>query len=772
MATELGALADALTRATELPAAARRVDEVLVRLGSSSSGPSWTWRPTWQTTAEDWLVALEVLRSKHPQEFSELQAIAAEYVVPKPSPAPAGTTSTVTAVGSRSVAAGGDIGVAVTGDNATHVAGDHVDFRGGTFPAGAVGVQNNEVQNNYYGAVPAPAQWRPVGQVEPVEFGVHPTRQAQDLPDVVPYVRRDCDEDLRDKLAHSGLVLILGEPYAGKSYTAWQGVRSLKGHVLYALDTAEDLRGLLAALRGKPGKYVVWLDELTDHLGDGGLDPRLLGRLTGLGVVVLGTMSPDEYYRRRAGNGPGDRVVAAARTVELAREWSEAELERLAALDDPRAYPAYMWSGREGAASYFAVGPLLFDEWRRVGTRLAHPRGQLLVRAAVDLARCGVEGAVPAELLHRVQEQYKTEERESFEDALAWATTPLFGVSGLLVQGDEGGTWRAYGALVAQAVGSGDLEPVPDAVWWTLLDALLERDSKRDFARVFDAAHTALQPRIEAGDLDVVLGFARFTVGDAREAWLRQAAKLGHLSACLELAGLLQGRGNENRAVRYLEQAARAGSTEAAARLGSLLRQRAERWLRMAAEAGDGAAAHELGDMVLGSGRGDEALRWYRRAAAAGNREVAASLGTLLSHWRDKEAEIWLRYAADWGDARGASELGAYLMNQGVYDAADVERLFRLAAEAGDASAARNLGALLQRQGRNEEAKPFYLTAHDAGITYAEEWLARLLESQGNQAEAHEWFRKGRAANPTGLPDALPTPPDRTPTDPPDTVEE
>ncbi|MCE0446993.1 hypothetical protein LT493_28325 [Streptomyces tricolor] len=207
---------------------------------------------------------------------------------------------------------------------------------------------------------------------------------------------------LRALLARTGLVLLLGEPYAGTSYTAWHAVRSLESHRVYAPDPGADLRPLAAALRGSPGRYVVWLDGLTDHLGPGRLDLPLLGRLNDLGAVVLATMRPAEYYRRRAGTAPGDRVVAAARTVELRREWSEAELARLSAHDDPRAYPAYLWSGREGVGSYFAVGHLLFDEWRRAGTRQEHPLGRLLVRAAVDVARCGVTGAVPAELLAKV----------------------------------------------------------------------------------------------------------------------------------------------------------------------------------------------------------------------------------------------------------------------------------------------------------------------------------------------------------------------------------
>ncbi|NUP16669.1 MAG: sel1 repeat family protein [Streptomyces sp.] len=778
MATELEQLRDALVRVMgSSPDASRRIAEALDQSGVPGAVELWFRTPGGAVPdtalAREWVRLLATLRRNHPKEFSDLQTIAAERT---DEPAPPGPASGVTAAGPRSIAAGGDIGVAVTGDNAhvvtggvTHnVAGDHLDFRESTFHDRVVGVQHN-----HYGAVPAPADWRPVRQVGPLEFGVRPTRPVPGVPDVPPYVERDCDEDLRAKLTGHGLVVILGEPCAGKSYTAWRAVRSLKGQLrLYAPDAGEDLRPLVAAFQGDPGRYVVWLDELTGHLGAGGLDLRLLGRLNDLGAVVLATMSPDEYYRRRAGTAPGDRVVAAARTVELAREWSDAELARLAALDDPRAYPAYVWSGREGVASYFAVGHHLYDEWRRVGTQLEHPRGQLLVRAAVDLARCGVTAAVPTELLRKVQEQYRAEDRESFEDALAWATAPMFGASGLLVAGAQEGTRRAYGALVAEALRSGDLEPVPDEVWWTLLDAAREPGAPLDFPAVLDAARTALSPRVEAGDPSVALGFARRTEGDEREVWLRRAAKAGDAWAAVELAEILRERGEESRALSYLERAAESGSEKAAARLGSLLRDRAEHWLRRAAEAGDAAAAHELGDMLVGGLREGEALHWYREAAAAGRREVATSLGVLLVRWRDPEGEQWLRYASEWGDARAASELGAYLSWQDDSDPADLEGLYQQAIDGGDADAARDLGLRREGDGRLDDAMALYRLAHERDALDTEALIAALLAKQGKTVESEEWARKAVAVNLTGLLETLPPPPPRAPTTPPDTVKE
>lgn len=763
LATELEWLRDALLRAIhESPPAAEQVSEALARTGFPGLVELWILHRPGKASATERLASLVVLRGNHPEEFSALQAIAARHLAARP---PAGTAPAVTADGARSIAAGGGIGVAVTGDNAhvvtggttTHVAGDHIDFRDSTFHDRVVGVQHH-----HYGAVPSPAEWQPVGHVGPLEFGVRRTRPVPGLPDVPPYVPRDCDEDLRAKLAHKSLVLILGEPCAGKSYTAWHAVQSLKDHRLYAPIAGEDLRSLAAALRGNPGKYVVWLDELTGHLGARGLDPSLLGRLNDLGAVVLGTMRPDEYYRRRVGTAPGDRVVAAARTVELAREWSEAELAGLAALDDPRAYPAYMWSGREGVASYFALGHHLFDEWRRVGTQLEHPRGQLLVRAAVDLARCGVTAAVPAELLRNVQEKYRAEERESFEDALTWATAPMFGASGLLVAGEEDGTWRAYGALVAEALRSGDLEPVPDEVWWTLLD-MSQGSACIDRGAVLDAARAALHPRLEQ-DTGLMTAFASRVGADERRDLLRRAADAGDAEAAEELAVILLKAGDEEAALRYLELAAEGGSERAAREAGRLHLSRAEKWLRIGVAAGDPEAAHLLGDLLLASGDLDGAQDSYLSAETHGYAEIARSSGVYHLLVNEGEAaEVWLTRAADAGDERAAALLK------------DARRAPQPLSAAEDYFAATrtypldhtHYGVVLEKRGRLNEARKCYEKGYEIGDAYGAYRLAALLEQESRPGEAEEWYRRAADMGHAGARKALAETPGK-----PDTVEE
>ncbi|MET7473398.1 hypothetical protein ABZT17_03395 [Streptomyces sp. NPDC005648] len=717
-----------MLRAMSASSEARRwLMEVLGRSGA----PASIWQTDVRTPilAQQQLAWLQGVRRADPGLFAELRDIVTQR-------------DEVAAL--RSGAVGSDIGEAVAGDHQQlllaqdHVAGDHVDFGGSTFHDEVVGVQHI-----HYGAAPAQVEWRPVRDVEPWEFGVPRDRHAGSLPEVLPYVRRDRDEELASQLRHPGLVLILGKAYSGKSHTAWNGVRSLEDHQIHAPNPDEDWRALVAGLRGEPGHHVVWLDELTDHLRVGGLDLRMLGLLTDLGIVVLGTMTPDEYYRRRAGTTAGDRVVARARTVELARQWSSAELERLRVLDDPRAHPAYMWSGREGAAAYFAIGHLMFDEWRRAGTQQEHPGGRLLVQAAVDVARCGVAGPVPAELLERVYDNYADGSEETFESALAWAATPLFGVSGLLVRGDTPGTWRAYGALVGEALRSEDLLPVPEGVWWTLLGAA-EHDLSLDHKAVHRAAQAALRSRIVAGDTAVMLRLAMFAESDEKEAWFRRAAERGDQKAITWLVELLLERGEERAALPYLEVAAEV-DVRAGARLGHILQDMALSRLTRAAERGDAAAAHSLGQLLAAwAGRETEALSWCLRAYAWGDASAAATVGRLLWSQHDASgAESWFEAARDAGDPEGTYRYALLLVDRDVESAALGESLLRDLASSGHTRASTAYGYQKERQGQTAEAREWYRRGYDGGDVEAAYRMGMSLKGAGQPDEAaRAWLRQ------------------------------
>ena len=637
----------------------------------------------WNVTRARWRTLLTDLEAADPEGIAEIRRILIEH---GPDPATDGpsahgpthrpTNSPVTIDRITNTVSDATVNDAVTQlgyvgslDNQRHVAGDNVDLTGNTIHGQVVGIQNNTTHNTttnnhttaHYGGSSAPHDWRPVQEVGPAEFGVRPTRRVPGLPDIPPYVARDCDTELADRLEHTGFVLLLTKPLSGTSHTAWHAVTRLTGHRMYAPEPGADLRALpplldhrpgisrppgiyrphlVGAAEDRPGRYVLWLDALEGHLGGRGLDPGLLGRLNALGVVVLATMDADDYRERRT-----DRLLATAHTVEVPHRWNGGECKRLRQTDDPRVAEASAHAERGSVAAYLALGHHLREEWRH--TRAAHPRGDLLVWAAVDLVRCGVREAVSQDLLNRLYDQPGTETgtetepetasapgsvpEEAFAEALGWATRDRFGVAGLslLVPGESPGTWRAHGALTV------DLQPATPSLWLRTIDEATWDDGVDPEALV-DRYCELLRPRAQAGNLHTTLMLAELRVrrGDRAEAlyWYRKAADEGIVEAAATLGALLTEWGHDQvEAIARLEFAASTGHRDAALLLGDVLRDRTEHWLRTAAEAGDRNAALQLACHQLVPGWMAEGVRQLREAAARGEQPAAQALEELRS---------------------------------------------------------------------------------------------------------------------------------------------
>ncbi|MEV3856763.1 hypothetical protein AB0J38_20835 [Streptomyces sp. NPDC050095] len=558
--------------------------------------------------------------------------------------------------------------------------------------------------NQHFGPVPDGVDWRPVHEVGPAEFGVRPTRRVPGLPDIPPYVPRDRDAELAERLTLNGLVLLLGKPVTGMSYTAWHAAHCLDGYQFYAPERGADLRALLGALRGSPGRYLLWLDDIEGHLGERGLEPGLLGRLTALGVRVLATMDADAYYERRTGSTPGDRVVGHAHTVELPRAWSDAEFARLAEqTEDPRAYEAYLWTDGNNPAAYLALGHLLYEEWQRLSARDADPDGVATVRAALDVARCGYAGAVPAELLRDL----------GASDLGEWAVQERIGNVGFLMPGPEPDTWRAHGALVAGELRTAK-EPVSEERLWEMYEYTAP-DSPEDRA-VIETLAATLRPRAEAGDMEAAYELSGLLpFGPEAERLLRQAADAGMANAMSALGGSLLRHGRADEAVPYLEQAAAQGETWSALKLALHYRTRAEELFTGVAEK---RPLHglSLGDLIAGTpGRQAEAMRHYLAAWRAGNRLVGLRIAGVLHDWGDTDgAELWYRHAAAAGDPLAAYYLGVLLYNKRDHDT-EAEELLTRAADAGHAKAATALGLLKERQGDAQAAYARYKEGDEGG---------------------------------------------------------
>ncbi|WP_306340787.1 tetratricopeptide repeat protein [Streptomyces sp. AS13] len=480
-------------------------------------------------------------------------------------------------------------------------------FHAPVVQAGAVsgGVHTYYASPPYFALTPV-AEWPRLDTADPITLGVRRTRRLPGESPLPPYVERDCDRELdarvRVAAQEGGLVVVTGAPLSGKTRTAWAALSAnLPGTTrVFAPPPGTDLRALPALLRTWSGEdCVLWLDDLEGHLGEHGLTPAVLAGLVLLGVPVVATMEDKAYDARRFGASARSGVLSGAQPVELRPVWSANEIWRLGGqTEEPRLRDALLGHGRRTVPEYLAVAPELVEEWRRARRPDAHPRGHLLVRAAIDFARCGVPAVdIHGGLLLQAQELYPAEraaaEGESIKDGLAWAVGIRHSVAGLLGPGRHEGTWAVHGSLVADVEGRGDSPPVPLGMWpLAFRHAPGVRESSQRWEMARRASH-ALGPRAEGNpEILTMLGRIHTEAGNsaAAEHSYRKAAEAGDTGAAATLGELLVSRDAEAEALPYLEQAAEAGIARAQYRLGTVLAARGERWLTRAAEAGYSAA--------------------------------------------------------------------------------------------------------------------------------------------------------------------------------------
>lgn len=355
----------------------------------------------------------------------------------------------------------------------------------GTIGAGMAGTFSARAQEAINSGRDRRAQLVRVRTVDdPVSIGVHPaavrrgTGRRDRVPDFVP---RDCFAELRRRTRAGGFILVIGESTAGKSRLAFEAMRiELPDHRFcrpFPGRLRSDLSPVLSSRRG----CVVWLDELDQYLGAGGLDVELVNQLLNhrpQPVTIMATMRVREYDRYSARNRDAsdaatwragrDVLLLAGDPLELSRDWSPTELLRAHAItDDLRVIGAVEQAARYGVAEFLAAGPELVADWRRAQTVGAHPRGAALVAAGVDCRRMGIHRPIPQSTLvalHGIYVAPSVRQLESIADAIAWATTLTCASSSLLtVDADQG--LLAFDYLIDQPF----LPPVPDASWPVLL---------------------------------------------------------------------------------------------------------------------------------------------------------------------------------------------------------------------------------------------------------------------------------------------------------------
>ena len=338
---------------------------------------------------------------------------------------------------------------------------------------------------------------------DPVILGVHPSSRITGLasPEGEPvrervpvYVTRDIDNELRNQIASSSFVMVVGDSSAGKSRAAFEAVSVLGDHVLIvpgnrealpvAVDKAADAR-----------RCVLWLDDLESYLGAGGLTradiARLLVGRRSHRVIIATLRSAEEalFTDETGGEEGGWRAHKSAREVlelayriRLPRLFSQSEIERAKARAwDPRIADAVVQAGEYGVAEYLAAGPELMRDWENAWSpntdpRVpSHPRAAALIAAAIDIRRAGFTSALPRELVTKVHDHYLQDRGgsrlrpETVADAWAWATSIRRSTTALLQSGEDDHV-LVFDYLLDEVQRSGRPdEYVPDSV----LDAAL-----------------------------------------------------------------------------------------------------------------------------------------------------------------------------------------------------------------------------------------------------------------------------------------------------------
>jgi len=302
---------------------------------------------------------------------------------------------------------------------------------------------------------------RPAGRWEPAELGVHPVTGGGLHGSMPAYIRRPHDELLRmvldPEVADSRLIVVRGGACAGKSRAAYEAVADrLADWLLEYPPTAAALAARLEA--GIPAWTVLWLGELCRYVdtdGGGAVLSGLAELLDGEGHLVITTLWPEHWqtYVTAAGawRGSGDPAWVAGRliarldelasfvepspayggVIDVPARFTAGELTAAAVSGDPVLVAAAAAAGPDGQVTqYLAGGPRLLHRYDGPG---GDPYGQAIITAAMDAARLGHAGPLPAALVQDAAVGYlagapgAVGAASTRERALAWASAELGG---------------------------------------------------------------------------------------------------------------------------------------------------------------------------------------------------------------------------------------------------------------------------------------------------------------------------------------------------------
>jgi TPR repeat protein len=595
-----------------------------------------------------------------------------------------------------------------------------------------------------------------VRDVAPREVGVH-----RAVREDVPYIARDVEDVVVDRLRLERRVLIAGPAMLGKTRLALSAAKTAFGD--YAFHKPVDGKAVRDLLGGgaKLERVLLWLDDL-ERFTDTGLIAHDLQRLLDTGtVIVVATIRASEYAKLQPTGEeikpPGWEAAAWFNNPIWLKTWSEAELDRLTrnTLDQSLIAEARKY----GLSGYLGGAPLV-DRQLAIG-ETQNPIGHALVQVAVDWGRVGMTQPISTPTIATLLPYYATlKHRTSLEEqvkmGLDWATQPLSHTVTLLAE--EAGGLRATDLVMDRLANS--TRPVPVKLWKLALEAATPSESMAIGYRAYDLKETlvareAWEKAAAAGDTSAMFNLGNLHANrldprdlDQARRWYQRAAESGDAAAMFNLGNLLVNRHHPpelEEARGWYQRAAEAGHIAAMFNLGYLLASRldppdldqARRWYQRAAKAGHTAAMFNLARLLadrLNPPQPVQARHWYKGAAEAGITGAMFNFGLLLANRLDPpdldEARHWYLRAAQAGDTGAMFNLGNLLANRlDPPDLAEARRWYLRAAQAGDADAMFKLGVLLEDRldwPDLAEARRWYLRAAGAGHANAARRLSRL----------------------------------------------
>ncbi|MFI1996314.1 tetratricopeptide repeat protein [Actinoplanes sp. NPDC020271] len=343
-----------------------------------------------------------------------------------------------------------------------------------------------------------------VADVDPRRLGVHAAITSADSTDPPPYISRDIDRQLRDRLTDAagrgGFILLLGGSCVGKTRTLYEAVRAVVPQ--WSLLRPAPDGDLRARLSSPPPQTVIWLDELQRFLtGPQRLTADVIRDALDHAAIIVATLWPDEYHPRLA-RTHSDRdntsathreLLELAHVEEVPSSFSPRERRNATELArrDARIQIA-VDTPDHGITQILAAGPALVRAW-------LHPPdtySRALITAAVDARRLGWTSPLPRNLLTDLVPAYLSPRERAaappdwLDRSLTYATTVLLGATAVLdavaehMSAVTGYTVTDY--VLQHGRRTRRTERLPTAAWQALTTHIHDRE---DAERLADSAY-------------------------------------------------------------------------------------------------------------------------------------------------------------------------------------------------------------------------------------------------------------------------------------------